>query len=206
MSDSDKIKYSDEARKRYQPLRERAGQLLTQSGIPEGESFRKARKALSRELYMSGIDKVTRLPVRSLFETRLEEEFDRSERDNKPLTMAILDVNLLRIINEPGLPEGDKALRAIAGVILSSVRKTDYAARYGGDEFVVLFPGANAEDIDSWWIRFKEKMGDFPYSVTASAVTVDRNNIEKARTTLSNRVKEIKEASGHNTNAFLHLK
>jgi len=129
-----------EIRKRYQPLRERTDRILRDSGISEGPEFRKARKKFTKEAYLAGIDEVTLLPIRSLFETRLQEELDRSERNGEPLTMGLIDLNLLRKINKKGLPEGDKALRAVAEKILASIRRTDYAARYGGDEFVIVLP------------------------------------------------------------------
>ena len=94
---------------------------------------------------MAGIDEVTRLPVRSLFEIKLQDELARSERDGKPLTMGLIDLNLLKKINERGLPEGDKALRSVAEKILGSIRRTDYAARYGGGGIVGLFSRMNVD-------------------------------------------------------------
>lgn len=155
---------------------------------------------------MAGIDEVTHLPVRSGFESRLQEEFDRSERSRKPLTMVLVDVNLLKKINEKGLPEGDKALRAIAEQILKSIRRTDYVARYGGDEFAALFPGASTEDIQIWWERFAQGMSELPYTVTASATNINKHNVVKARLTLSDKVKQTKDQNAHNSNAFLLVK
>lgn len=192
-----------EVRKRYQPLREKTEQILQESGITEGPEFRKARKKFTREAYMAGIDEVTRLPIRSLFEIRLQEELSRSERNGKPLTMALIDFNLLKKINEKGLPEGDKALRAVAEKILGSIRRTDYAARYGGDEFAVLLPGLETEDINAWWERFSVGMQTIPYTVTASAMNINRENLDAARVALSDNVKQAKDQNGHTTNAFL---
>jgi diguanylate cyclase (GGDEF)-like protein len=207
MNKPDEVTYSDDTRKRYQPLRERTEQLLEESGYEKNTNeFKRARRLFAREAYLAGIDKVTGLPVRSLFETRLQEEFDRSERNGEPLTMVLIDVNKLKEINKDGLPEGDKALRIIANSILKSIRRTDYAARYGGDEFAVLFPKSTVQDIDAWWKRFEEIMKSVPYSVTASAKTIQRDNMEASRTTLSDEVKLTKEVHGHVSNAFKHLK
>ena len=192
-----------EIRKRYQPLRERTDRILRDSGISEGPEFRKARKKFTKEAYLAGIDEVTLLPIRSLFETRLQEELDRSERNGEPLTMGLIDLNLLRKINKKGLPEGDKALRAVAEKILASIRRTDYAARYGGDEFAVLFPGLDVKDINAWWTRFYTEMQAIPYTVTASAMTIDRKNQSEVRTRLSNNIKQTKELNGHKSNSFL---
>src|SRR3990167_6458411 len=191
-----------EIRKRYQPLRERTDRILRDSGISEGPEFRKARKKFTKEAYLAGIDEVTLLHIRSLFETRLQEELDRSERNGEPLTMGLIDLNLLRKINKKGLPEGDKALRAVAEKILASIRRTDYAARYGGDEFAVLFPGLDVKDINAWWTRFYTGMQAIPYTVTASAMTIDRKNQSEVRTRLSNNIKQTKELNGHKSNSF----
>ena len=194
-----------EIKKRYKPLRERTEKLLQESGIQKNSpQYNIARKKFSREAYMAGIDEVTQLPVRSGFESRLLEEFSRSERNRKPLTMAIIDLNYLKKINsEQGLPGGDRALREVAKQIIISIRKTDYAARYGGDEFAILFPEAKVEDIKNWWDRFKTGMESTPYTITASAIAVTKQNIEESRMTLSDMVKKAKDQNGHNTNAFV---
>lgn len=203
MSEDNKDTNLGEIRKRYQPLRERSGKLLSESGIHEDTpEFWKARSKFAREAYMSGIDEVTKLPVRSLFETRLQEEILRSERSKRPLTMCIVDLNNLKIINLKGLPEGDKALRNVAEKIMKSIRRTDYAARYGGDEFAILFPGATEDDIYAWWGRFTEKMQGSNHTVTASAIQISKRNIDAARTQLTTTLKAAKDRNNHSTNAF----
>ncbi|MGA2967558.1 MAG: GGDEF domain-containing protein [Candidatus Levyibacteriota bacterium] len=190
-------------RKRYRPIRERTEKLLQESGIEKNTSkFKQARRLFSREAYMSGIDEVTKLPIRSLFETRLQEEIDRSERSKAPLTLCIIDLNGLKTINLKGLPEGDKALRNVGEKVIKSIRKTDYAARYGGDEIAILFPGITEDDIFSWWKRFTEKMQGSNHTVTASAMQVNRGNIDAARTRLTEVLKETKDKNNHSTNAF----
>lgn len=190
-------------RKRYQPLRERAEKLLVESGIQKNApEFRKARQKFTREAYMAGIDEVTKLPIRSLFETRLEEELNRSEREKKPLTLIFIDLNNLKRINLEGLPAGDKALRTVADKILKSIRKTDYAARYGGDEFAVLLLSATDKDITGVWERLDKAMEGQPYTVTASAMQINKSNINEARIKLTQTLKITKESNNHEINAF----
>jgi len=204
MSEGKKDTNLKEIRSRYQPLRERSEKLLAESGIHNNTpEFRKARSRFAREAYMSGIDEVTKLPIRSLFETRLQEEISRSERSEMPLTMCIVDLNNLKTINLGGLPEGDKALRNVAEKIIMSIRRTDYAARYGGDEFAILFPGATEDDISIWWERFIEGMRGSNHTVTASAMQIDRGNVNAARTKLTEKLKETKDQNNHTTNVFV---
>ncbi|MCL5434944.1 MAG: GGDEF domain-containing protein [Patescibacteria group bacterium] len=203
MSEGNEGTHLGEVKKRYKPLRERSEKLLLESGVRENTRvFRRARAKFAREAYMAGIDEVTKLPVRGLFETRLQEEFLRSERSETPLTMCIIDLNNLREINLKGYPEGDRALRNVAEKIIRSIRKTDYAARYGGDEFAILFPGATEDVIPTWWNRFTSEMQGSNHTVTASAIQINRGNIDEARTKLTETLKVTKDQNNHSLNAF----
>lgn len=65
---------------------------------------------------------------------------------NKPLSLLMLDIDDFKLHNdEYGHPEGDKVILTLAEVIRQSIRETDVAFRYGGEEFAVLLPGADLE-------------------------------------------------------------
>jgi diguanylate cyclase (GGDEF)-like protein len=67
-------------------------------------------------------------------------------RTKRPLTVAYLDLDNFKSINDTlGHQAGDALLRAVAGAIRSAVRPSDVCARFGGDEFVVLFPELGAD-------------------------------------------------------------
>ena len=91
---------------------------------------------------ISLLDQSTDLPNRRSFETRLELEWHRSHRDNSPFSVLMLDVDNFKNYNDTyGHQQGDVALRAIARVLKETLmRPTDFAARWGGEEFVVLLP------------------------------------------------------------------
>jgi diguanylate cyclase (GGDEF)-like protein len=82
--------------------------------------------------------------VRAL-RARLDEEVKRARRYRTPLACVMVDMDHLKPINdELGHAAGDLAIAAVADVIRRELRETDFGARYGGDEFVVLLPHTTA--------------------------------------------------------------
>jgi len=92
-------------------------------------------------------DPLTKLGNRRYFEQTFEKELARARRSNQQLSLAILDVDHFKQINDTwGRPVGDRVLVAVARSILQSLRSYDSAARVGGEEFTVLLPGASLAD------------------------------------------------------------
>ena len=96
-------------------------------------------------LYSRAIeDDLTKLYRINYFNKRLQEEIERGARYNRGFALALIDVDDFKKINDThGHLAGDDALRRIANVIKSSIRKADIAARYGGEEFSILMPETN---------------------------------------------------------------
>ena len=91
-------------------------------------------------------DELTGLASRRLFAIRLREEILRAERTGELLSLLLIDVDNLKSINDNGggHEAGDAALREVACGLRGACRTTDFAARFGGDEFAVIAPGADA--------------------------------------------------------------
>ncbi len=88
-------------------------------------------------------DALTGLLNRRAFEERCEAELRRCRRREEPLTVAMLDLDGFKGINDSlGHATGDAVLRLV-GELLQQLRSGEVAARLGGDEFAVLFPGAS---------------------------------------------------------------
>jgi diguanylate cyclase len=91
-------------------------------------------------------DPLTRLPNRLAFEERMTSEVARWHRNGLPLTMLIWDIDFFKRINDTyGHKTGDKALVIIAQILEEHCRKSDFVARFGGEEFVMLFPDTDAQ-------------------------------------------------------------
>lgn len=92
-------------------------------------------------------DELTGLTNRRTFEERLQTELLRAHRRDEPLSVAMVDVDHFKRVNDlHGHQAGDEALRAVAGVIRESVRRTDLAARWGGEEFALAFPCVSSDE------------------------------------------------------------
>ena len=86
-------------------------------------------------------DPLTGLHNRRYLMDRLVQEMQRSDRHGEPLAFAMIDLDGFKPINDQfGHVLGDKVLRAVGNVISKSVRVSDVAARYGGDEFGIILP------------------------------------------------------------------
>lgn len=90
-------------------------------------------------------DPLTHLPNRLAFEDRLSLEMARWKRLVLPLSMVIWDIDFFKNINDNyGHKSGDKALVVIAKLLSKHCRQTDFIARFGGEEFVMLLPDTDA--------------------------------------------------------------
>ncbi len=93
-------------------------------------------------LYLASRDRLTGLFNRGHFDRVLVTALDAAARENRPLALALIDIDHFKRINdEHGHEVGDRALRQVAELLAGAMRRTDVVARYGGEEFVVLMPG-----------------------------------------------------------------
>jgi diguanylate cyclase (GGDEF)-like protein/PAS domain S-box-containing protein len=113
--------------------------------ITELKETEQALALANRELLKAAErDPLTGLYNRRFLDTALEREIKRAQRHGVPLGILIADVDHFKRVNDMhGHAAGDDALKAVANYLMSNVRSEDVVCRYGGEEFVVLMPGAS---------------------------------------------------------------
>jgi diguanylate cyclase (GGDEF)-like protein len=103
------------------------------------------RRALEAQ-QQAAVDQLTGLSTYRVLRDRLAFEVERSKRSAEAFAVLFLDLDRFKLLNDQyGHEAGNEILRAVAGEILQAVRASDIAARYGGDEFVVILTRTDLE-------------------------------------------------------------
>jgi two-component system cell cycle response regulator len=104
---------------------------------------------------LSITDGLTKLNNHRYFQDELLRAFEESSRYQRPLSLAMIDIDFFKKINDThGHAVGDDVLKAVSNLFRESVRTTDLVARYGGEEFAVMMPETELDDA----ITFAEKI------------------------------------------------
>ncbi len=104
------------------------------------------REQAARERRYAWTDALTGLANSRAYYAALEREVERARRTERPLTVAYIDVDDFKSVNDDrGHLEGDRLLRACAAELAANVRAIDTAARLGGDEFALVLPETGAD-------------------------------------------------------------
>jgi len=96
---------------------------------------------------MAALDPLTGIYNRRFGMARLSEEFNRAVRSSTPLGLIMLDIDYFKKVNDCyGHLAGDRILIQVIKTVAKSIRKGDISIRYGGEEFLIILPGASKED------------------------------------------------------------
>src|SRR5437899_12249130 len=99
---------------------------------------------------MALLDPLTGLFNRRYIEQRLEDEISRSQRHGRALSVILFDLDEFKQVNDTyGHGAGDALLKAFAERLSRATRGSDASARYGGDEFLVVLPGCEPENVQA---------------------------------------------------------
>ena len=148
-----------------QSLQEKVSALETQSDAIKEELSEERRRATT--------DMLTQLPNREAMEERMQQEYERWQRYQQPVSLAILDIDHFKPINDTyGHLAGDKVLQLLAKSLRENLRQADFIARYGGEEFIVLMPGTTAETAFGVIDKLRERVRGLPFHFRRERVQV----------------------------------
>jgi diguanylate cyclase len=165
---SDRAQF-EQSQKQIQALNERLKAMEDESVLLRESA------AKSRELALK--DALTGIWNRQALDENIEKEFIRWQRYQKPLSLVVWDVDFFKKVNDTyGHAAGDKVLKTIARLFTQATRDADFIARFGGEEFVGIFPETRLEDALSLANKIREKIQNSkfhyehkPVPITASA-------------------------------------
>lgn len=139
------------------------------------------RDALQRETAVARVDPLTQISNRRAFFELAETEIQRVARYGGRLTVAYMDLDNLKQVNDrEGHEMGDRVLVLAAEVLRGSLRVSDIVARLGGDEFIVLLPETGTAQADVVLQKLQNQIADvmaqgrLPVTVSIGAATFER--------------------------------
>jgi len=134
----------------------------------------RVRGELARTQELARRDALTDLYNRRELDRLLEQEAIRCKEDSRPLSVAMLDIDHFKSINDRyGHPVGDVVLRQIAQLVRGSVRSRDTALRYGGEEIVLVLPEAPGEAAFGLLDRLRRRIEEQRFSFTHDGAPTD---------------------------------
>ncbi|OKH15242.1 CHASE2 domain-containing protein [[Limnothrix rosea] IAM M-220] len=126
---------------------------------------------------MATLDALTQVANRRYFEEYLYQTWWKCERDGKPLSLIMCDIDHFKLYNDfYGHQVGDRCLQQVVASIQQSLRDSDLVARYGGEEFIIVLPNTDEAGASHVAERICDKVVDLKVahekSLTSSFVTV----------------------------------
>ena len=182
--------------------------LASASPFPEGmrirlEIFRRAlslalRNAIAHDHLqrLAALDPLTGLYNRRFGLQRLTEEFSRAVRTGSPLAVLMMDIDHFKSVNDTyGHQAGDRALAKVARTTRSMLRNGDVMLRYGGEEFMIILPGASCDDARNMAQRLRRVVED---------ITVEHGE-QSFRMTISIGAASYPEMNADDQEAFVQI-
>lgn len=132
------------------------------------------RERLQEELEAASLlDPLTGAGNRRAFNRQLDSLLVLSAREKRPLSMVILDADEFKQVNDRyGHPVGDEVLKALCGRVRQRLRASDFFARWGGEEFVFLLYGTDAEGARRCAEDVRAFVGGRPFTTSADEISV----------------------------------
>jgi diguanylate cyclase (GGDEF)-like protein len=171
------------------------------------------RRALERERLRADTDRLTGLFNKGAFRERVEEEMHRARRYKHPLSLAFIDLDNFKQVNDTeGHARGDKLLKNVSETIVNSIRETDIAGRIGGDEFTICFPETGEAQVHNAIAKMMKTLdimtSQSGWQVTASVGVITCTEICDSYDALlgkADKLMYVAKGNGKNTAEFLTI-
>lgn len=138
----------------------------------------------SKTKLLTVIDPLTTLYNRRYYQEVIEREFSRSRRYNFDLSVAMFDIDNFKKLNDTyGHQFGDEVLKAVSQIIIASLRNTDFAFRYGGEEILAILTNSSSNQAFIPIERIRAKIEEYPFCCNGQNIKV----------TISAGISEIKQ-------------
>lgn len=118
-------------------------------------------------------DPLTGLPNRAHLQSRFEYEYSRHQRLGDPMSVVLLDLDLFKNVNDKhGHEAGDKMLQHVSKLLETGLRKTDLAARLGGEEFCLLLPGIDSTQAHAVAEKIRSLLAATPLNFNGTQISL----------------------------------
>jgi diguanylate cyclase len=176
-------------------------QSLYQRGLKLKEAYRRIEE-------LAELDELTGSLNRRCIMRALEEEIARAQRFNNPCSVALIDLDWFKRINDAyGHPIGDEVLRAFAITVFANIRTIDKFGRYGGEEFLLILPGTTEQQAAQMLDRLRLIVSELDWSafsplmrvtISAGVTTLRRDENTDSLLARADRALYASKAGGRN--------
>jgi len=151
--------------RQLEAMQEKVAAMEAHSEQMQAQVYKERERAMT--------DLLTQLPNREAWQERLMFEFNRWQRYQKPLTVAVIDIDLFKKVNDSyGHKAGDRVLQLVSRELRTRLRATDFIARYGGEEFVLLLPETTVEAARAVIDKLRNRVAGLPFHFGGEPVSV----------------------------------
>lgn len=147
---------------------------------------------------LANTDGLTGLYNRHRLNEALQIEVERAKRYNHPLSLMLLDLDKFKCLNDTfGHLTGDKILQKVATTIFGQTRKTDFPARYGGDEFIIILPDTDAQNSAIIAKRIVDSISNLSVQDESISISVGISQFNDSISRSEDLIKQADEALYH---------